>query len=226
MRQVRFESAREACKAVGAFHDGSSGKRLYMLPYNRFDADVSTTWWLSPRPEKAAFRYGKFVFSDWGENGLFVGLHVEKGLLPPALKKHQLMTRDWLWHEFLRAMTEGTLASMRDEIARRCGANPVLAVGGGYEPSPYSLFPFEWQDDRLRFLKEDAKPRERDLSGFACDMSLPDLAAKLNEFTTNRWMWIDVTIGLPFEVVPGSTDAWDAARLSADLLDVLEPWVR
>ncbi len=33
------------------------------LAYNRFDVDHSQHWWLSPTPDKAAFRYAKAMFT-------------------------------------------------------------------------------------------------------------------------------------------------------------------
>jgi len=80
-----FRTTREAANAL-AEEAKQTTVELVRLPFNRFDEVDETTWWLSPRADNPAYKYGKIVCTHRNfEPDMFIGLYVEKGLDPSTI---------------------------------------------------------------------------------------------------------------------------------------------
>jgi hypothetical protein len=226
VNRVRHKSPQEICHAVAPIYDGADGGlKLGMLPYNRWDAEVSSFWWLSPKATNPAFQYTKFIFSWAEEDRLFVGIHVEKGFGDSFLavkKNHDLiMTSDWTWHAFLRDLRAGAIEAALDKLAACCV--PVVTIDGGY--GRYDRYHYEWDLGARQLKQTDAVRGEGLVTSPGDPISCAELAEELDRYEAEEFTWLDVYVGTILEI-SNDSDAWGAVGVRESALRPLEQFVR
>ena len=125
---------------------------FHVLPYNRFDVEHSQQWWLSPTSEKAAFKYGKGIFTteNWApDGGVFCGFKAEKGQrVADGGKSNQQMTDDWFWHRFLE-LSNTPLLSAVEEARKAIDQGLQLCVACGIPGAGT-----DWERVRFKIMRD------------------------------------------------------------------------
>lgn len=202
---------------------------FYVLPYNRFKLERSQHWWLSPTSEKAAYRYGKVMFTtsencaDAGQ--VFVGFKVEKGVAPGGVgSANEVMDESWLWHRLLE-LANGPLAAAIEQAHDAIGGDLQLYVdcgilGGG---SAFDWVLFDVQSGHLS--QKHAPPGGSILSRLAASTDFIGFADALRTLDGpgTAWHWIDLLVGTRFTLDPHGPD--DTGKCAA-LLNPFRPWMR
>jgi len=238
-----YNTPREACLDTWRFFESpGDGRRLYVLPYNRFDPDKSTFWWLSPSPDNPAYKYGKFAFAIYEDNIMRTGLYVEKGLGLEycSIDKSKsagrmVMDETWSWHSFLRDMKGEGISQALDMINAKANVRSELHLEGGYASPGFdpqrprfkwdrSVFQWDPGDQILTLLKENR--RGEVLPKLGESITFPDLASKLSNLPESSFIWIDLLIGIRLNMSSTTPHAWDGNELVRNVLDPLYEWVR
>ncbi len=85
MNNLPFQTLHEAAIGVLKACDASPLPDLHLMPYSRFSAEDSSSWWLCSEKARTAFKQGKLVLGETDrfafESGIVVGLHVERGVI-------------------------------------------------------------------------------------------------------------------------------------------------
>ena len=130
---------------------------LYSLPYNRFDLSHSQHWWLSPTHDKAAFKYGKAIFTTdeaWVPEGeVFCGFNVEKGLTSELADPAScLMQDDWFWHRF-KKLSSNPLAERIGRANSKVPIQIILSVGQLVPGTVWSRVRFSCSESQLQVME-------------------------------------------------------------------------
>ncbi|MEO8496479.1 MAG: hypothetical protein ABI614_15530 [Planctomycetota bacterium] len=201
---------------------------LHPLPYNRFETERSQHWWLSPTSERAAFRYGKAIFTTneaWGGAGdVFCGFNVEKGVLHKGdWYESNIMTEDWFWHRFLD-LANAPVFSAAEEAADAIGTKLQLCVDcGTLVSSKWDMLMFDI--DGTQLLQRAYQPIENTLDGMKGVTNFAEFADALRALdgTPTAWHWIDVLVGTWFTRDASGPDDTDKC---AALLKPFQSWIR
>lgn len=238
-----YKSPREACVDIRRFFESpGDGRRLYVLPYNRFEPDKSTFWWLSPSPDNPAYKYGKFAFAIYEGNAMRTGLYVEKGLGSEycAIDKSKsarrmIMDDTWLWHDLLRDMEGQKISNALDLIHKRATVRPELHVEGGYASPGFAperprygwdKLRFEWNIDSQKLILVDENREGGVLPQLEEYSTLSDLASKLLSLPDSSYIWIDFLVGVRLNLSDTTPNAWNGNELVRNVFDPLLTWVR
>ncbi|MGO8750019.1 MAG: hypothetical protein ACLQNE_29075 [Thermoguttaceae bacterium] len=203
----------------------------HMLPYNRFHADHSQHWWLSPGGEKVAYRYGKAMFTTsarWTDPGsIFCGFCVEKGVLcSTGGNSHGVIMRDWFWHRFVDLANE-PFASRIEEARDGLGCNLSICVDSGIAASGaqwgHVILDVDGKDLVCR-PSSDSKD-DAVLATLASCTNFLEFAAAIKSLNTKErgWHWVDVLVGHAFSLDPDGPNEME--RLAA-MLKPFQPWMR
>jgi len=212
--------------------------KLVARPWNRHES-TTTMWWLLPADgtvpvPQVAYSRGKLVFSG-DEQQMHVGIYVEKGLSPEAMAatgsaKALVMTNQWQWHRFVRALQVGAVSAALDAVVREYRLPLELWVSGhvpgasANEPADEVVFQFS----EGRLSSEKPAKVMKVLPPIWKAQTTTDLAKELAD-PKLEWAWIDFQIVASFDLAPNGeqaeADRWDGARLWSHLLSKLAPWV-
>ena len=242
---LRVEAPHALCGRVQTVTAQSYGK-LYMLPYNHYEPEMSV-WWLSPSSSSPAYRHTKYYFGydqdeDGGRTGrLIAGIHAEKGLgevtrdvYPGARGATWIMTKEWDWQRFVTLVRTGKLLPAMAAAGAALGQPLTLDLQVGHAPDPQSGS----DPESLLHMKDRAVYRHDSASGELClawPVQLPQgvltnmperlndaaLAARLEALTKNAWVWIDCYVYAQFRPYVEGTphdQVWDTERLWSDYL--------
>ena len=201
---------------------------LYSLPYNRFDLSHSQHWWLSPTHDKAAFKYGKAIFTtdqDWVSEGqVFCGFNVEKGLTSEfADPASCLMQDDWFWHRF-KEISSNPLAERIGRANSQVPIQIILSVGELVPGTVWSRVRFSCSESQLQ-VEEYKEGSSNKLESFS---SVNNYQAFHKELKTldgaeYTFSWADVMIGSFF--TQDSQGVNDLPQC-ASILDHFQEWMR
>jgi len=198
-------------------------QQFYVLPYNRFDVKKSIHWWLSPTPEKAAFRHAKVVFTtdaSWFDSGdVFCGFNVEKGVKRDAASKaSEVMDGTWFWHQFLD-LAEKELALKVSQAAQSIDTNMQIFItagpaGVGHE---WDHLLFEVENGTLTQLEHNSPNRV--LSEIAKSKDFAEFTRSLRKLTKDaEWFWVDLLIGSQFTLI------LDGPNHTQNFVDMMKPF--
>jgi hypothetical protein len=240
--KCKYRNSREVCTMIGKLHYGpKSHKRLFALPFNRYDPDQSI-WWLSPSSENPAYKYGKFGFIPYEDNIVLIGFYVEKGLgdeycsiagSKAALR--MVMDKDWLWHDFLKEMASEKFITILNKIAHKTNKNPEIHIMGGYanpgfEPEKprynWDKFEFSWDTKSNQIQNLKAIHAGNVLGKMENCNNLISLKNEISKFNENSYVWIDLFIGNRLELAHSSNKAWGAGAIVENILYPLEELVK
>jgi len=191
-------------------------------PFNRFEWEDDTTWWIAPAPEQPTYKYTKILVgasSKWlpwiPGNHLFVGVHVERGLGPQVLDdypawENKVMEPGWTWHDFCRDVRAGRLVSTIKTAAQQTGSALEIHVLAGVPVKD----PRDYRRDLIQFVCEDghsikpsAAPMIQTADAFlrsaGTSTSLPELIEYLVAIA-HPWLWIDLCLGHTLSTMPRS----------------------
>lgn len=180
---------------------------------------------------------------------LFVGLHVEKGVVGPKAEElfgakprgqRLIMTNAWLWHPFVEALRSGKIDAQAAAAEAAAGRPLTVMAIAATQPLPteHDERPASADVDTVRFelskgeatlISDQDKPLDLPahlLNGFGRAKSLPEMAAKLGEVPDGEWAWIEFLIGIRFTVDPASVDAWSAGDIWANAAQPWRDWLR
>lgn len=142
-----YKSPREACRSTRQqWESAGEGKKLHILPYNRFKPEQSRIWWLSPSSANPAYKHGKFAFLAGKSGTMEVGLYVEKGLGEEYCSvdhtkaaRTMVLDRDWTWHAVIRDMASGKIGVAREAVSTRSESTVEVFVEGGYATPGFAV---------------------------------------------------------------------------------------
>jgi hypothetical protein len=169
---------------------------------------------------------------------MFVGMYVEKGIGRTAAAAFQqrerdrrsVMSREWLWNEFVGRLSDGSLDSVLDQLQQNTGQPPLL----GFDTAPITPA-VNWGEDRgslprqYQFfsihdgnLRSGAKSDSTDLFGpLATIRLLSDIETAVQKIPQVDWMWIDLQIGYELAVEDTDLPVWDADEIWRF---ICQPW--
>jgi hypothetical protein len=196
---------------------------LHPLPYARFDPEGDRTWWLAPFTNNPAFENGKIVIEQplgAFDNGVLIGLHVEKGVGPsaaPEFERHRtggslVMHDGWQWNAFMRGIASGAVDN--DLLAAKAAAGDlplrVLVVASTaslpkLETTDWrSDWPVErvWYDVQGPGLKRLGAEQADLLRLLGDDESMTSVAETISGIRDPDWQWVEILVGIPFARVP------------------------
>jgi len=220
-----FDNARELVVTLRKRHFPG----YYGLPYNRFEIDNSKHWWLSPTSEKAAFKYGKALFTtddSWVRGGeVFCGFNVEKGVeAEGSWNSNNLMNDSWFWHRFLEvAHTQFVPVVEAAREAVKENLKMYIASGIPVQGEKWDRVVFEINDASLTV--EEYEQGNQSLSGISNCSNITELADALQELSgpKSAWHWIDIIVGRSFTLDVNGDDNTDDC---AAMLKCFENWMR
>ena len=218
---------RDLCvKFRDAFYGKDSDRKLYVLPYNRFDIDsVRNWWWISPVHVSPAYQYGKFLFCI-DDDKIFAGFHVEKGLseafnIPKTPYNGMGMDDSWQWHTFIKDMESGKISDALDIIREKSGVDPIVHLS-------YFDVRMESITKQYEFIyvgRSQIQPEKGDWDKISHCVNLKDLSQVLQQIGSDENTYFDATIGLRFGMTGSDDTEWTLADLQEKLMQHLEQWV-
>jgi hypothetical protein len=225
-----FRTTRDAANGLAEEAKQTTGE-LVRLPFNRFDEIDETTWWLSPKADNPAYKYGKIVCTHGNfDPEMFIGLYVEKGLDAStntaglnAKERRYRMDATWLWHDFRVALRSGEIDRVTTLVETQCGRPVVLAIDGGTDKEDWGFVRFEYRSSQLVPFASGATA-----SSLAPLISAGSLAEIANLIDTKipsvAWVWLDFHIGLTF--APDGDEEWDADTVWNRVCAPWASWLR
>lgn len=222
--------------------------KVVRRPFNRFQP-AATGWWLVPSNDLPFYHHGKF-YCDWSSpemNSISCGFFLEKGLAPevavvyPSRKGKSLIMNDkWQWNSFAASCVNGAFGRALSAAAE--SNLPVeIQVSGGYVDDPALYDPYKEKQKKDHFIFDLGADRrtleyrcaKRDamvlkaLNGVKC---LDDFCRVIGEFSTDHFLWLNVTIAARFaafdEAVAAGEQMWSAERIWNDFLKNFAPWIK
>jgi len=240
-----YKTPREAATEIrDQYYNLTSGRQLYLIPYNRFDPDNSTFWWLSPSKDNPAYKYGKYAFSICEENYMRIGLYVEKGLGQKTLsipgKKpdpHMIMDETWFWHDIISEMKTDKFVNALDKISSLSDRPIEFHVEGGASvhdvdaKTKESLrdnlekFVFQWDSESGKIISLSARHRDNTLGKLEHCSDIKSLSSDLSNLGTQPFSWIDLFIGLRLKLNCKSANSWKNYQIYKNILEPFEFWI-
>lgn len=142
-------------------------------PWNQFKPGT-TLWWLVPSTNWPAYKHGKLVWFRQGDN-FRTGFHLEKGISDQAAQLEKNLGRlrmepDWIWHNFIKDLSNGTFEQKLTEISRTADkplniviqATNVINGDDPYsvkmeEAETENVITFQYKDNELNCLLDETK---------------------------------------------------------------------
>lgn len=245
-----FRSVHDAATVLREEARRARAEKLYMIPFNRYEPH-DTYWWLSPRPDNPAYRFGKIVLAA-GEGAapgeLFVGLTSEKGVGPSAAPafittsrgQGWVMDKTWHWVNALTpALTSGALERASKDAEEQAGIPLCVFIDAAYVDPPREWGDVDvhsdiWPRDVVRFTVSSGR---LDLLDVTLKANLLEplvdakdffgLAVALDTVRDNDWVWIDFHIGLRFrKATSDDQEPWPASEVWRRACAPWLGWVR
>jgi len=202
-------------------------------PWDYFRASYTDLYLITPTTDWPAYARGKYFVRRTEREDVpvfFVGLYLESGhgrSTAGLYPRGKVRDQTWTWYEFLRAASGPEVAEAARKVEAAAEAPLLLKVAPHPGAGPgESFLEFDVSDGLLK----------AGTSKNVADMVLPvgkagsfaELAGALPDGTPLEHFWIDLFLGLPFEVLPKGSEeeSWTPARIWDDLLSHLLAWFR
>ena len=237
-------TSRDLAYALSDYACAASGKRVSLLPFNRYQPD-NTFWWICPGADDPAYHYGKFVTKSAEQSGdLFAGICFEKGIgasLAGMYKKSRVWT-SWIWNPFLASLKEGRFASLLNDVERSAHrpVDVIVTVGTRNFPDtgergeeafkttdkqPRQTVHYTFSDSRLSLLHDHSEEKIWISAASEC-RTLTDLSAKIQTIEGLDWVWINVDFGFVLSHGMGDGPIWNTELIWSNACEPFIEWFR